>query len=137
MGDTKGGAFDIPGELAREWLHAPLNPNGRPNADVLKPWVNGLDVTRRPRDMWIIDFGWTMSEPDAALYEAPFVICAAVTFGAARSCAPAARLRTPLVAARDARDQRCGRLCTGCTRYIATPTVAKHRFFIWLPRRLP
>ena len=61
----------MPGELARRWLLEPLNPNGRPNADVLRPWVNGLDVTRRPRDMWIIDFGWKMSEGDAALYEAP------------------------------------------------------------------
>ena len=72
MGDTKGGAFDIPGELAREWLRLPLNPNGRPNSDVLKPWRNAMDVTRRPADKWIIDFGWAMSEADAALYEAPF-----------------------------------------------------------------
>jgi hypothetical protein len=64
MGDTKGGGFDVPGSLAREWLQEPSNPNGRPNADVLKPWMNGLDVTRRPRDKWIIDFGWTMSEAD-------------------------------------------------------------------------
>jgi len=31
-----------------EWLTLPINPNGRSNADVLKPWVNGLDVTRPP-----------------------------------------------------------------------------------------
>jgi type II restriction/modification system DNA methylase subunit YeeA len=37
MGDTKGGAFDIPGELARRWLRLPLNPSGQPNANVLKP----------------------------------------------------------------------------------------------------
>ncbi|BBU62545.1 DNA methyltransferase yeeA [Methylosinus sp. C49] len=72
MGDTKGGAFDIPGELARAWLCEPLNPNGRPNSDVLRPWVNGLDVTRRPRDMWIIDFGSALSEAEASIYEAPF-----------------------------------------------------------------
>jgi type II restriction/modification system DNA methylase subunit YeeA len=72
MGDTKGGAFDVPGELARAWLSEPLNPNGRPNSDALRPWVNGLDVTRRPRDMWIIDFGSEMSEREAAMYEAPF-----------------------------------------------------------------
>ncbi len=72
MGDTKGGAFDVPGDLARSWLRAPLNPNGRPNSDVLRPWVNGLDVTRRPRDMWIIDFGVEMTEQEAALYEEPF-----------------------------------------------------------------
>jgi hypothetical protein len=72
MGDTKGGAFDIPGGLARNWLTLPTNPNGRTNAEVLKPWVNGMDLARRRSDTWIIDFGWTMSEADAALYEAPF-----------------------------------------------------------------
>lgn len=72
MGDTKGGAFDVPGDSARKWLLAPLNPHGKSNADVLRPWVNGLDITRRPRDMWIIDFGWRMSEAEAAMYEAPF-----------------------------------------------------------------
>ncbi|MEZ5720980.1 MAG: hypothetical protein R3D59_04480 [Paracoccaceae bacterium] len=71
MGDTKGGAFDVPGEQARKWLQMPLNPNGRSNSDVLKPWFNGMDVTRRPSGKWIVDFGWTMSEADAALYEAP------------------------------------------------------------------
>jgi type II restriction/modification system DNA methylase subunit YeeA len=71
MATTKGGAFDIPGALAREMLAAP-NPHGRPNSDVVKPWANGLDVTRRPRDMWIIDFGVAMSEAEASLYEMPF-----------------------------------------------------------------
>ena len=42
------------------------------NADVLKPWVNGMDLTRRPAGKWIVDFGWTMSAGDAALYEEPF-----------------------------------------------------------------
>ena len=72
MGDTKSGAFDVPGDQAREWLRLPANPNGRHNADVLKPWVNGMDLTRRPAGKWIVDFGWEMSETEAALYEAPF-----------------------------------------------------------------
>jgi type II restriction/modification system DNA methylase subunit YeeA len=72
MGDTKGGAFDIQGNIARSMLKAPINPNGSPNKDVVRPWINGLDVTRRPRDMWIIDFGWIMSEAEAMLYEAPY-----------------------------------------------------------------
>ncbi len=67
MGDTKGGPFDVSGELAREWLRLPANPNGRPNSDVLKPWVNGMDLTRRPAGKWIVDFGWDMGEADAAL----------------------------------------------------------------------
>ena len=72
MGDTKGGAFDIPDKLAQEMLAAPLNPNGRPNSDVVRPWVNGMDITRRPRGMWIIDFGVDMPEEQAALYEQPY-----------------------------------------------------------------
>jgi type II restriction/modification system DNA methylase subunit YeeA len=71
MGSTKGGAFDIDEETALEWLAAP-NPHGRPNSDVLFPWINGLDVTRRPRRMWIIDFGKDRTEAEAALFEAPF-----------------------------------------------------------------
>ena len=57
MGDTKGGPFDVAGDQAREWLRLPANPNGRTNADVLKPWVNGMDLTRRPAGKWIVDFG--------------------------------------------------------------------------------
>ena len=71
-GDEKGGPFNVPSHLAREWLRLPANPNGRTNADVLKPWINGMDVTRRPADKWIVDFGSRMSEGEAALYEEPF-----------------------------------------------------------------
>jgi hypothetical protein len=71
MGDTKGGPFDIDGETARRLLASP-NPDGRSNTDVVRPWVNGLDITRRSRGMWIIDFGVDMPETEAALYEAPF-----------------------------------------------------------------
>ena len=129
MGDTKNGAFDIAGDLAREWLRLPANPNGRPNADVLKPWVNGMDLTRRPRDKWIIDFGSEMSEADAALYEAPFAhIYEHVR--PARQRNRARRVRDfwwrhvrPRPAMWQALD--------GLSRYIATPTVAKHRLFAW------
>jgi len=36
-GVEPGGPFDIPGAVARVWLNSPVNPNGRPNADVLRP----------------------------------------------------------------------------------------------------
>jgi len=38
---------------------------------VVRPWVNALDITRRPRNMFIIDFGTEATEP-GALYELPF-----------------------------------------------------------------
>ena len=67
----KAARSKFPTKLAQEMLAAPLNPNGRPNSDVVRPWVNGMDITRRPRGMWIIDFGVDMPEEQAALYERP------------------------------------------------------------------
>jgi len=72
MGSTKGGDFDLDPGDAERLLKAPVNPNGRPNSDVVAPWINGLDITRRPRGKWIIDFGVDTTEAAAALYEQPF-----------------------------------------------------------------
>lgn len=129
MGDTKGGAFDVPGELARQWLAQPLNPNGRSNADVLRPWVNGLDVTRRPRDMWIIDFGWTMSEAEAALYEAPFdyVRRLVMPVRATNKRETYSKFWWRHVEPRQGMWSKLARL----RRFIVSPTVARHRLFTW------
>ncbi len=70
QGITKGGAFDIPGDLARQWLKQP-NPNGRQSVEVVRPWRNGMDVTQRSADKWIVDFA-EFSEVDASLFETPF-----------------------------------------------------------------
>ena len=129
MGDTKGGTFDVSGDLARRWLQLPLNPNGRPNSDVLRPWMNGMDVTRRPADKWIIDFGWKMDEREAALYEAPFAWC----------LAKVRPLREKLRREAYRRfwwrhvEPRPGmwRNLNGLSRYVVTPRVAKHRIFEW------
>ena len=130
QGDIKRGPFDIPGDLAREWLCLPANPNGRPNADVLKPWVNGMDLTRRSAGKWIVDFGDTMSETDAALYEAPF--------GYIEEHVKPVRQKNREKASREfwfrhwnPRPAMWNAL-GGLSRYIATPRVAKHRLFVWL-----
>ena len=133
-GTRKSGPFDVPGDQAREWLRLPSNPNGRPNADVLKPWVNGMDLTRRPAGKWIVDFGWAMPESDAALYERPF--------GWVKERVHPMRQRNRLEAHRLAwwrhlrpRPEMWGAL-DGRSRYIATPTVAKHRLFVWYDARI-
>lgn len=72
LGIQKSGPFDVPGALAREWMAQPANPNGATNASVLKPYWNGDDVTKRPRDMWFIDLPLGLGEAQAAQYEAPF-----------------------------------------------------------------
>ena len=130
MGDTKGGPFDVPGDLAREWLREPANPNGRPNSDVLNPWMNGMAVTRRPADKWIVDFGLSMEEGDAALYEAPFQhIREHVHPMRQRNRRKAYRLNWwRHVEPR----QGMWKALDGVSRYIVTPRVAKHRLFAWL-----
>ncbi len=129
MGDIKGGAFDISGDQAREWLRLPANPNGRPNADVLKPRVNGMDLTRRPSGKWIIDFGDQMSEADAALYEEPFRHVQDLVYPVRRRNRQKKRRVYWWRHASPAPEM--WRALDGLERYIATPTVAKHRLFTW------
>ena len=130
MGDTKGGPFDIPGDLARRMLADTGNPNGRPNSDVVRPWANGLDLTRRPRDMWIVDFGAGMSLEDSALYEVPFeYVNGHVRPMREKNKRKAYRERWWLhMEPRPAMH----RALAGLPRFLGTPTVAKHRLFAWL-----
>jgi type II restriction/modification system DNA methylase subunit YeeA len=134
MGDTKGGSFDILGDLARDWLQLPSNPNGRTNADVLKPWINGMDLTRRPAGKWIVDFGWSMSEGEVALYEEPFRHVKEHVYPMRQRN----RRESYRVYWWRHVEPRQGmwRALDGLARYIATPRVAKHRLFVWLDSRV-
>ena len=129
MGDTKGGPFDIDADTAGRLLASP-NPDGRSNADVVRPWVNGLDIASRSRGMWIIDFGIDMPEREAALYEAPFeYVREHVRPERARNRRAAYAERWWLHV-----EPRSGmrKALAGLPRYLATPIVTKHRLFVWL-----
>ncbi len=131
MGDTKVGPFEMPSTRAIPMLSLP-NPNGRPNSDALRPWVNGMDITRRPRNIWIVDFAPGTARAAAARYEAPFAhidehvrpMRAVARSGDATGVPwwihqrPRPDMRVALSALR---------------RYLATPRVTKHRLFVWLP----
>ena len=130
-GTKKYGDFDIPGAVARAWLVAP-NPHGKPNADVVKPWRNGQDLTGCVSDTWIIDFGVNMPESEAALYEAPFqwVVANVKPYREDMKRAPAGGRWWLHERTRPALRQAIA----GLPHYIATPRVAKHRFFVWCDR---
>jgi methylase of polypeptide subunit release factors len=128
-GIQKTGPFEIAGATARAWLALP-NPHGRPNSEVVRPWLNGLDVARRPRDMWICDFGTEMSAIAAALFERPF---AHVT----------EFVRPTRVGKREARTNEMywlfqwarptmRRAIARLPRFIATLEVGKFRSFVWI-----
>jgi type II restriction/modification system DNA methylase subunit YeeA len=130
IGDMKKGKFEVTDEVARHLMAAPVNPNGRRNMDVLKPWVNGADLTGRRRGMWIIDFGEDTSEADASLYEAPFLL-------AKNQVLPARTLvRNPReksawwLHGRPAPEMRLA--LRGTSRFIVTPRVSKFRLFVYV-----
>jgi hypothetical protein len=94
--------------------------------------VNSLDILRRPRNFWIIDFGHDMSQEEASRYEKPF---AKIQWEVLPVRAKVKRKSyreywwihaEPVVEMR----RRIERL----TRFLVTPTVSKHRVFVWLTR---
>jgi type II restriction/modification system DNA methylase subunit YeeA len=129
-GTTKNGTFELKGELARQWLKQP-NPNNKPNSTVLRPWLNGQDVTNRNTDFWIIDFGVTMPETEASLFELPYQhVLENVKTERQKNNREAYRLNWWIYG-----ESRPGlRLAIqNKSRFIATLLTSKHRLFVWLP----
>lgn len=129
MGDTKGGAFNIDEATAVAFLNDP-NPHNLPNSDVVVPWTNGLDVTRRNRSMWIVDFGLSMQEAEAARFARSYrhVQDNVKTHRATNKRESYRRLWWIHVEPRPAMRAALAPL----PRFLATPTVSKHRLFVWL-----
>ena len=129
MGTTKGGAFEIPERLALGFVESPT-PHGRPNSDVVVPWVNGMDLTQRLSGLWIIDYGAARPQDEAARYEAPFAYAGKhVRPERARNNRESyRRLWWQHVEARPAMRAALGPLA----RFLCTPRVSKHRVFVWL-----
>ena len=110
-------------------LSEPLNVNGRPNSDVIRPVLNARDITQRARGMYTIDFG-LMRMDEASQYEMPFEHVKQCVYPKRleKSQAPFRhrwwQYATPRPNMRQAMN--------GLERYIATPRVSKHRVFVWV-----
>ncbi len=130
LGMMKAGPFDIDLETSQQMINAPLNPNGRPNSDVVKRRMGGQDVVKRPRDTWIIDFGVDTSEEEASFYELPFeYVKTHVKPLRNNNRRDGMRLRW-WIHGEPRRGLR--KAITNLQRVIVTPEVAKYRIFIWL-----
>jgi hypothetical protein len=119
--------FDIEDVVAQKMLHQP-NINNRPNTDVIKRVVSAIDLGQGSRGKWTIYFGMMPIE-EASLYEMPFEYVK----------------HTVLPIRQQQKDDYRGmwwqygrprpemmRALVGLKRYIVTPRVSKHRFFVWL-----
>lgn len=124
-GNQKGGAFDITNEEAHRMLSVSNNPNGRPNSDVVLPWVNGMDIVSEPRNMWLIDFGVDTPIEQAALYELPFEYIK-------KSVAPKYASVKPKWWLHERPRPELRSLLINLNRFIVTPHTSKHRVFVWI-----
>jgi hypothetical protein len=123
------GQFELTLAETRKMLAAP-NPHGAPNSAVIFPYINAADLTRRARGWSIIDFD-QRSAKDSAMFEAPFE-------HVVRHVKPKRE---------ENRRQRrreywwhhgetvpgLKQAVIGLARFLATPRVAKHRVFVWVP----
>lgn len=128
QGPIKVGPFDIDESLAQEMLAAPVNVNGRPNSDVIKPVVNATDLVQRSRRKWTIDFGM-MTEEEAAFYELPYEYTKTEVKPIRMNHSGDQynkwwQYLRPRPEMRNALKEK--------SRCIATPRVAKHRIFSWV-----
>ncbi len=121
----KRGPFDMDRSLAMSMIDADSK-----NQDVLKPIANGMDVTRRPRGQWIVDFGVDTPIEVARQYVLPFKYV--------EDNVKPMRQKTKQAHSRDywwlhwnPRPKMRAQL-KPLGRYIATSAVAKHRLFVWL-----
>lgn len=126
---TRGFMLFGPGfVLSTEEADALLRADAR-LAEVIRPYRNGKDVTTRPREVMVIDFG-TRTEEEARHFAVAYDL-----------------VRDRVKPERDANSDRSARLnwwrfgrnrdefreaIRGLRRYLVTPETAKHRFFEFL-----
>ena len=130
QGDIRNGPFDLTRDHGQEMLEQPLNVNGRPNSDVVFPFVNAHDLAQRPRGAYIIDFGQRTARTEAMMYEAPWEY-AREHVQPYRETLDSERLKSSWWIHESWRPGMRAAI-EPLTRYIATPLTSKYRFYVWL-----
>ncbi|WVT72141.1 DNA methyltransferase [Sinorhizobium chiapasense] len=131
IGIQKNGPFDIDGATARQWLQQPLNVNGRPNADVIRPQLSGTDVAReRLRDRWIVDFGHRTGMVEASMFEKPFSFVEKFVKPTRAETKRRWRRENWWLFGETMPAFRASALTL--PRYIGTSLTSRHRIFIWV-----
>jgi hypothetical protein len=119
-------SFNLEGNEARKILREPANVKGEPMSAVVRPYLVADDITTRPLDRFIVNFG--MREKQAAsLFEKPFAALENVRLNRAQM--------------EDARNYPWWQLwrprpdmfaaLKGRSRYISIPRHAKHYLCVW------
>jgi len=119
-------SFNLDGEKARNILREPANANGEPMSAVVRPYCVADEITTRPLDRFIVNFG-VREKFDASLFERPFAALHNVRLNRAQMD--------------DAQDYPWWQLwrprpemfaaLKSLSRYISIPRHAKHYLCAW------
>lgn len=90
--------------------------------------VNGLDVTRRAREVFIIDFPPGISEAEASKYESPFQHVVMIV----KPQRDASRTTVGIYWQHERLRQEMRHALKPLPRFLATVAVSKHRLFVWM-----
>jgi type II restriction/modification system DNA methylase subunit YeeA len=126
-GSQQKASFDITPAVAIEMMLSP-NPSGQPNSDVIKPSMNGAQLTRRTHESFVIDFGQEESLSAVAMYEQPFAYVKQHIFPSREHHAESRQRNFWWLHARPSPRYREW-LAAGRTS-VVTPCTAKHRLFV-------
>ncbi|ABX04010.1 MAG TPA: class I SAM-dependent DNA methyltransferase [Herpetosiphon sp.] len=129
-GTKKGGKFDITQGIYDVLMQSQNNPHGRPNSDVIKPWVNGQALLGKGEKRWVIDFGVDMSLEDASQYEKIFEYIKKEVYPIRINNRMESRSKHWWLHSFTAPSMR--HAVATISRYIATPRVSKYRLFVWV-----
>ncbi|MFL5384088.1 MAG: class I SAM-dependent DNA methyltransferase [Longimicrobiaceae bacterium] len=103
------------------------------NTEIIKPYRNGRDITGRPRNAFVIDFGFR-TETEARAYPMLFDIVRDRVKPERDANARAQIAKNWWQFGWPRRELR--EAIHGLTRFIITPETAKHRFFLFVDRNL-
>ena len=135
IGASMHGPFQIEKDASMAMLNSP-NPHNQPNSDVVRPWVNGMSITKREWNLWIVDFPPSLSEADATFYETPFEYVRREVKPVRDRNRRAMRVRNWWLLGDPQKAMRTAVL--PLPRYLGTARVSKHRLFTWFgPEILP
>ncbi len=129
QGIIKRGPFDMDASQATSMIAA--DPK---NKDVLKPIANGMDITRRPRGKWIVDFGVGTSKEEAQQYTLPFNYVETNVKPMRQKTKQAKPRKHWWLHQRPRPEMR--KAIEKLPQYIATSAVAKHRLFVWFDKSI-
>ncbi|MFH0938761.1 MAG: DNA methyltransferase [Planctomycetota bacterium] len=128
IGTKKAGQFNVSEDQARKWLQSP-NPHRQPNSDILRPWLNGSAIVKRPDTQWIIDCGVEMTDEQFSLYEELYCHTLKV-IKPDREKNNRALYQDKWWLHAETRPGMRNAL-QPLNRFVATPRVSKFRLFVW------